>query len=172
LLLKEALVRYHDTHKQMPARLVIHKTSPHNDDEIAGFRDAAESERVSVLDFVSVSNAGTARLYRFGKYAPLRGTLLSLDACTHTLYTTGSVDFYRTYPGLYVPHPLVFRCDRTDATPKDLAAEILALTKMNWNKTQFDGWAPITVLAARSVGAILKYIPDGGHMEPHYSHYM
>ena len=55
------------------------------------------------------------------------------------LYTKGSVDFFSAYPGLYVPKPLGFRCDRVAETPAFLAKEILALTKMNWNNTQFDG---------------------------------
>ena len=34
---------------------------------------------------------------------------------------------------------------------------------MNWNNTQFDGYWPITVRAAREVGNILKYL---GYDEP------
>ena len=32
------------------------------------------------------------------------------------LYTKGSVDFFSAYPGLYVPRPLGFRCDRVAET--------------------------------------------------------
>jgi hypothetical protein len=36
---------------------------------------------------------------------------------------------------------------------------------MNWNNTQFDGHAPITIRAARQVGNILNYVgPDYGHL--------
>lgn len=59
---------------------------------------------------------------------------------------------------MYVPRSLRFRCDRSDQTPVSLAKEILALTKMNWNNTQFDNSEPITLHAARQVGDILKYL--------------
>jgi hypothetical protein len=39
-----------------------------------------------------------------------------------------------------------------------MAAEVLALTKMNWNSTQFDGALPIPIRAARQVGRVLKHL--------------
>ena len=87
-------------------------------------------------------------------------------------YTKGSVDFFSTYPGLYVPRPLGFRCDQVAATPPYLAQEILALTKMNWNNTRFDGGQPITLHCARQVGQILKYFGPNDHYEPYYRFYM
>jgi hypothetical protein len=95
---------------------------------------------------------------------------LSEDA--HILYTKGGVDFFETYPGLYVPRPLSFRCASVEQTPLFLAGEILALTKMNWNNTQFDGKEPITLRAARQVSDILKYVGEDDLLEPHYSFYM
>ena len=53
-----------------------------------------------------------------------------------------------------------------------LAQEILALTRMDWNNTQFDGHVPITVRAAREVGKILKYVSADDPIEPRYAHYM
>jgi hypothetical protein len=55
-----------------------------------------------------------------------------------------------------VPQPLAIRCEQSDLGPRELAEEALALTKMNWNNTQFDGYWPITVRAAREVGNILS----------------
>jgi hypothetical protein len=101
----------------------------------------------------------------------LRGTFLTLDRRTHTLYTRGSVDFLSTYPGTYVPSPLRLLCDDTEQTPYFLANELLALTKMNWNNTQFDNRDPITLRAPRGVGSILKYVEEG-RVQPRYSFYM
>jgi hypothetical protein len=58
------------------------------------------------------------------------------------------------------------------ATAEELARETLALTKMNWNNTQFDGHAPITIRAARQVGNILKYVGPDDPLEPRYANYM
>lgn len=164
--------RYRAVHDTQPARIVIHKTSEFNDGELEGFAAQAAEWQISRADYVSVTKSPSTRLLREGVYPPLRGTLLSLDAKTHLLYTRGSVDFYQTYPGLYIPRPLVFRCDKVQATPKQLAREILALTRMNWNMTQFDGALPITVEAARNVGAVLKYLGDKDEAAAHYRHYM
>ena len=50
--------------------------------------------------------------------------------------------------------------------------EILSLTKMNWNNTQFDGAEPITLRAARQVGSILKYVANDEPVHSRYSFYM
>jgi hypothetical protein len=76
-----------------------------------------------------------------------------------------------SYPGLYVPNPLVLHARRRD-TPDILLRETLAPTKMNWNGTQFDGALPITLKAARQIGDILKYVPDSTTPDPRYRFYM
>jgi hypothetical protein len=65
-LLANGLASYRREHKNMPARLVMHKTSYFNADEKAGFRQAAENEKLNVLDLVSVRRSG-ARILRAGK---------------------------------------------------------------------------------------------------------
>jgi hypothetical protein len=171
-LLAQALKRYRDEHGSAPARVVLHKTSPFNAAEREGFASAADDERIGHLDFVSVTERDAPRLYRRGAYPPLRGSFLSLSDKEHIIYTRGSVDYFATYPGMYVPRPLQFRCDEVMSTSRTLAREILALTKMNWNKAQFDQSEPITVSAARGVGDILKYVEDDHTIESRYSYYM
>lgn len=170
-LLTDALNRYRDEHKTLPARIVLHRSSGCNADEIDGFTQAARSKDIEYLDIVSIAPSHT-RLFRTGSYPPLRGTFVSLDDRTHILYTRGSVDFFETYPGMYIPRPRLFRCDATEQTPRFLAQEILGLTKMNWNNTQFDGADPITIRASRQVSAILKYIEKDGYVAPFYRFYM
>ncbi len=97
---------------------------------------------------------------------------MRLDEREAVVYTKGSVEFFRTYPGMYVPRPLLVRCQEMNESLALLAEEILALTKMNWNNTQFDGGEPITVGAARRVGDILKYVPSTHPIAPRYSFYM
>jgi argonaute-like protein implicated in RNA metabolism and viral defense len=54
----------------------------------------------------------------------------------------------------------------------DLAAEVLALTKMNWNSTQFDQRLPIPIHAARQVGRVLKHVSYGEREQSDYPFYM
>jgi hypothetical protein len=170
-LLQRALSIYRREHRTMPARLVCHKSSYFSDDEIAGFRDAAQTERIDALDLVSMRKSRT-RLYRQGSYPPLRGTYLELDASESLLYTNGSVDFYRSYPGLYVPRPLSLTWDAVQQAPAKLLREVLALTKMNWNTTVFANTEPITICAARVVGDIMRYVKADDPVQEGYSHFM
>jgi hypothetical protein len=170
-LLNNALAEYRLHHKNFPARVVLHKTSAFNRDELDGFRASISENKIDLYDLLSVSDS-FMRLFRNGAYPPLRGTLLELDPKVHVLYTRGSIPFFETYTGKYPPLPFLFRCEETTETSKTLAEEILALTKMNWNNTQFDGREPITVRAAKQVGSILKYIDKDGLVEARYSFYM
>lgn len=171
-LLSNALSLYRREHRTLPARVVLHKTSRYLPEEFDGFQDALDKHGIDTAEFISFDDRSGTRLFRYGKYPPLRGTLLSLDDHTCILYTRGSIDFFSTYPGMYIPRPLKFRCESTEETPRALAQEILALTKMNWNNTQFDRGEPITIRAARQVGRILKYVDKNDIVESHYRFYM
>jgi hypothetical protein len=59
---------------------------------------------------------------------------------------------------MYVPRALEFTLDDGETSPVELAKELLDLSKLNFNNTQFDSGDPITVRAARRVGDILKHV--------------
>ncbi len=170
-LLVQALTLYRHEHRNFPARVVVHKTSRFNEAEKAGFNTAADDLRIDQIELMWVSSGDRLRLYRSGDNAPLRGTLLDLGD-RHVLYTKGSVDSDGVYPGLYVPTPVALRPITADHQPEELAAETLALTKMNWNDTQLDQWLPITVRAAHQVATILKHAQPGEPIAARYAHYM
>jgi hypothetical protein len=173
-ILIECMTRYRDEHKTLPARLVLHKTSYFDAQEIAGIAQALQQERVQMADMLSIRKS-SIRLFRDGLYPVLRGTHVELGGPRHLLYTRGSIPFFETYPGLYVPRALEVLCDRVEQGRETLCREILSLTKMNWNNTQFDMREPITVRAARCVGDILKYVPEtvpADQIARRYSFYM
>ena len=70
-LLKSALQIYQREHKNFPARIVIHKSSKHNGDEINGFENAMRDHSIGpeLADFVSVTPSST-RLFRGNHYPP------------------------------------------------------------------------------------------------------
>lgn len=170
-LLSAALKTYRGEHKTQPARVVLCKTSSFSDDELSGFRGALDDLNIETADLMNIGETHT-RLFRIGEYPPLRGTLLLKDSRKAALYTRGSIDFYETYPGMYVPRPLGITFADTTTSPRALAEELLALTKLNWNNTQFDNINPIIVTAARKVGRILRYVPDTEVPQTRYSYYM
>jgi hypothetical protein len=128
---------------------------------------------IGLVDFLYLHES-FIRLYRQNTYPPLRGTLWHLEDRRAVLYTKGSVPFYETYPGTYPPKSLYMDCDYAQRSIKELARECMALSKMNWNNTRFDGQLPITLRAARQVGTILKYLEgaDAGKISPSYRFYM
>lgn len=170
-LISMSLREYYEAVKIYPKRLVIHKTSNFNQDEIYGFTQAAKDANVYQMDLTTIQPA-RFRLYRNGKYPPLRGTLLQLSDDKHLLYTRGSVPYFETYTGKYIPSPIEVRIYNHDESPDLICDEIFALTKMNWNNTQFDRKFPITIECARNVGEILKYLNPSEPMQLKYSFYM
>lgn len=170
-LIGDALARYRDVHKHLPARIVVHKSSPFSAEEREGAKRAIRDAQIEIYDLVHITGSDI-RLYRDGVYPPLRGTFLQTSGSTGVLYTKGSVPFFETYPGMYVPRPISVRIAAGERTPLAHAKEILALTKMNWNSTQFDGGMPLTLTAAYNVGRVLKHCKATQRIEPRYSFYM
>jgi hypothetical protein len=170
-LLTQSLKEYYDAVKIYPKRLVLHKTSNFNEDEVYGFTQAARELHINQIDLVSIQ-VSDLRLYRAGNYPPMRGTHFRMSDKHHLLYTRGSVPYYETYPGRYIPRAIELKLEAYDESPNVICDEILALTKMNWNNTQFDRQMPITIECARNVGEILKYLEPDDQMQLKYSFYM
>lgn len=170
-LFKAGLGEYRVALKSYPARVVVHKSSSYFSDELAGFKAAGEDLGIDTIDFVTVLDS-KLRLLRDGAYPVYRGTSVQLTRSQTVLYTRGSVWYYRTYPGLYIPQPIEIRIAESNESPNFLAREILGLTKMNWNNTQFDGKYPVTLGCARKVGEVLKYVGADEHAPVRYAYYM
>lgn len=170
-LMKRSLKAYFDQHHHYPARIIILKTSRFENHEAEGFQEALTEASVAYSDLIWVSESSPITLYRDGDYPPLRGTTVRFgnDAI---VFTRGSNPVYRTYPGLRMPRPLMLRPYCNDTPITEIAAEVLALTKMNWNTTQFDGALPIPIRAAHEVGKVLKYVPIGQRSATDYTRYM
>lgn len=170
-LIRRSIKAYQGQHHHPPARVIIMKTSRFQPKEAEGIDQALSEVNISYRDLVWVTESAPITLFREGDYPPLRGQLIGVgrDAL---LFTRGSVPYYRTYPGLRIPRPLFIRPYSLDTPIVDVARDVLALTKMNWNSTQFDGALPITIRAARQVGRVLKYVPFGQKEATEYPYYM
>ena len=172
-LLLGALDAYRREHRTMPARVVLHKSSAFTADEIEGFEGGTDERQIDTLEMAWITTSDGARLFRGGHQAPpLRGTMLGLSDRELVLYTTGSVEFYATYPGHYVPQPIGIRPTRPVRSPRETCAETLALTKMNWNQTRLDEQLPVTLRTANKVKAILRFCPPEQAVATRYAHYM
>ena len=155
-LVRLTLSRYKDEMKQMPNRVVIHKSSRYWPDEREGFEDALSA--VHSYDLLALNPVNDTRLIRDGKYPVFRGTHVQLGA-QHLFYTTGFIPCLNTYPHGHVPSPLMVFEHYGDSDIRNLLDEVLALTKMNWNTASFAGLLPITLQFSRVVGQIMTEIP-------------
>ena len=115
--------RYQAEQKQLPKRVVIHKTSRFEPQERSGFEGALK-KRGCLYDLVSLTPTSSARLLRAGQYPPLRGTLFSVGAISY-LYTTGYLPALGKYPHGHVPSPLQVADHVGDTAKADLLREVM-----------------------------------------------
>jgi hypothetical protein len=170
-LIIDALTEFKLVHHHLPARLVAHKSSAFSEAEREGFMAGAEEKEVSHLELLWVQSGSGPRLFRSGQLPPLRGTVLELQRDSMLVYTRGSIPFFRTYPGMYVPAPIQLRSGG-DVDLTRAAIEVLGLSKMNWNNAQLDEREPLTLRTARRVGGILKHSSLGQPFATRYAYYM
>ncbi|MHB1261754.1 MAG: argonaute/piwi family protein [Thermoplasmatota archaeon] len=139
-----------------PTRVVVHKSSPFTEDEIAGLDAALPAG--TAADYVSIDGGRSVRFFHAESgYPPLRGTMVYDDPRDGAfLYTTGFVPALRTYPGSSVPAPIGFRAARLDTSLDQVAADLMALTRLDWNSTDFCTRQPVTISVSRKVGSILS----------------
>ncbi|TFE25096.1 hypothetical protein E0F15_20450 [Frankia sp. B2] len=171
-LILGALTIYRREHHTLPARVVVHKSSRFTEGETEGFCAAADEKEIHALDLIWITNSEGAMLFRPGDAPPLRGTFMSISEDEHLLYTRGSVEFYSVYPGMYVPRPLGIRPAQRSVSSTEIASEILALSKINWNQSRLDGKFPITLQTAEQVKQVLRFCDPEKEIATRYAQYM
>ncbi len=170
-LVERSVNTYRRHHRHAPARLVIMKTSRFRSTEIEGIDAALDEVGVELSDSVWVQESSSIMLMREGSYPVLRGTFADFGG-RGLLYTRGSVPYYRTYPGQRAPRPLLLvPHPGGDSTIEQIAREVFAMTKVNWNTTQFDQKLPAPIRAARNVGRVLKHVGSERDVQADFRHY-
>lgn len=170
-LMEMVLARYQRERRQMPRRVVVHKTSRYWPGEREGFTSVLRG-RVAEYDLMALSPQSAVRLITASKYPPLRCTRFSVGDLDY-LYTTGFIAALNEFHAMHVPSPLQVADHVGQDTPRQtLLWEVLALTKMNWNSAQFGGLLPITLRFSRLVGDIMREIPPDRDPLPQFKYYM
>jgi hypothetical protein len=170
-VLADAISVYKEHHdNQFPNRIVIHKSSMYLDDERRGFMKACAD--VPKYDFISVSDGREVFFYRNGEKAVLRGTCISLENESFLVYTKGYVPYQRAYLGPRVPKPLEITQHFGDTTQDEIAKEIMALSRLDWNTADYSSYLPITLKCAYKVGEVLGLVRQGDPIKQQYKFYM
>ena len=107
------------------------------------------------------------RLFRPKASTPvLRGTAILVTQRTGLLWTMGYVPRLASYQGFETPKPLSVEVTHGKADLKQVLADILALTKLNYNACDFASGLPVTLKFADRVGEILMASPRTASAPP------
>lgn len=169
-LVHQVVKTYVKDHGAPPSELFIHARQRFDDDEWAGFSKAVEKSvgrNNTQLIGVRIRPTQDLRLFRPSVDVPvLRGTAVMMSRREGYLWTTGYVPRLRTYPGFETPKPILIEVNRGNADLKTVMADVLALTKVNYNACDYASGLPVTLKFADHVGEILTASPRGMDAPP------
>jgi hypothetical protein len=173
-LLGRAVNLYQHQHSgQLPRRVILHKSTPWKKYETEGAFDAVG--RVRDVDLVQVQEDNPWRGVRGtgkGKTGsadswPLhRGTMLYLSGTELLLWTQGNAPSVSRTGGNYykegrgVPHPVVLKRFAGHSSAEEVAGDVLALSKMDWNNDGLYNRSPVTLAYAAHLARIMKMLRD------------
>ncbi len=140
-----------------PKELFIHGRTEIDDEEWVGFQKGAGSD-TKVIG-IKIRPVSDMKLFRMQEHPVLRGIACIVGERKAYLWTRGMIPRLRTYPGREVPNPLVVDICRGNADLRTVLADILALTKLNYNACVFGDGLPVTLKFANAVGEILTAGP-------------
>jgi hypothetical protein len=170
---RRVLDAYLERNGSSPQRIVVHKSSRFWDEEEAGFNTAFKD--VPVLQLASLGPS-SVRLLTHATYPPARGTLLSVNDARHFLFTSGYIRELQTYPGPHIPVPVevIVHGHHAFGDVRQIAAEALALGRLNWNTSDLRSSQPVTLAFARRVGGIMaEYgLLSADEPDSNYRYYM
>ncbi len=157
-LIKLVVGEYARIHKEPPKEVFIHGRSRFDDPEWKGFQRACP-DGTKVVG-IRIRKSDELKLYRLARQPVLRGTYYEVTPRKAYLWTKGYVPRFNTYPGFEVPNPLAVNIDWGEADLKIVLADILALTKVNFNGCNFADGLPVTLKFADAIGEILTAAPN------------
>jgi hypothetical protein len=140
-----------------PRELFIHGRTRFSNDEWEGFLAAVPST-TSVCG-IRISRSDEFKLFRPGKMPVIRGTTVRESERVAFLWTSGFVPELATYPGWEVPNPLRLEICRGQAELHTVVADVLQLTKLNFNACIYGDGLPVTLRFADAIGEILTAAP-------------
>ena len=169
-LIGVALQSYRDRFDSPPKEMFVHGRVRFVDDEWQGFLDAAG--KTTAVVGITIGEGDRLKLFSTSTNPVLRGTAWIGTERSAYLWTRGFVPRLRTYPGLEVPNPLQIRIARGNADINVVLADVLALTKLNYNACSYADGLPVTLKFANAVGEILTAGPTKGTPPLPFKHYI
>ncbi|MFC5494611.1 argonaute/piwi family protein [Nocardioides caricicola] len=158
----------------MPQRFVIHKESHWRDNEIEGVFDAwGAADNIECVSLqqtrwraVELKGPGTtATGPEPATMAVRRGTIQQYDGHSGLLWTRGPgpvgiTGKYFSPDGKSLPRPIAFTRYTGSGDLSLLAADILALTKLDWNNDSPYNQLPVTLGYAQKLAEVVSNVPE------------
>ena len=165
------LEAYQRSHGKPPAEVFIHGLTHFNDEEWAGFTEAAP-QGTSIVG-VQIREGREFKLFRPGSRPVLRGTAFVQYDRGGYLWTRGYIPYLQTYMGREAPNPLRINLLRGEADLSTVMQDIMGLTKLNFNSCTYADGLPVTLRFANMVGEILTAGPKHDRTAPlPFKHYI
>lgn len=158
----------------MPQRFVIHKETPWREEEIEGVYDAwgaahtVECITLHKSPWRGVELKGKGDTTTGPKPATMaikRGTLQLFDGSSGLLWTRGPSQVgkegqYYSPDGKSLPRPIAFTRYTGEGDLDLLAADILALTRLDWNNDSPYNPYPVTLGYAQKLARVISNVPQ------------
>jgi len=153
--------------------IFVHCRSTINREAFEGYSEACpDGVRLVGIRVRRDSDRPGFRLYRLGRMPVLRGTMLRLDERSCYLWASGFKPRIGTYDGYDVPIPLRIDVQYGQVPIEEVASDILALTKLNYNTCKIGESEPVTIRYSDAVGEILVSNPDIKTASPKFKFYI
>lgn len=153
---------------KLPKRVVIHKRTPFQEDEIKGITEALAQANITNVDLITITIEKNIRcLDQFfyngqaknSNFPLRRGTCMKLSDTECLLWTHGVVDSIKAGRSYYsggkgIPSPLRISKFYGAGSMKTICNEILGFTKMNWNSFNFYTKLPATIDTSNTLAQV------------------
>ena len=143
-LLSGTLKTYNDLEGPPLKEIFLHCRSGLSSQEFVGFQEACP-QGVKLVGIRVRPERFQVRLYREGKRPVIRGTFLSINERMGYLWASGFKPRLGTYDGWETPVPLRIDIQHGDASLRQVATDILSLSKLNYNAARLGDREPVTI---------------------------
>lgn len=170
-LLSGTLRAYYEQKGKTLKEIFLHSRSLIEDAEWNGYKDACPSD-VKIVGIRVRGESNGFQLYRDGDWILQRGTYWEVNEKTAYLWANGFKDGILTYDGTELPVPLRIDIQHGNSNIRQVAQDILALTKLNYNECKYGDSAPVTIGFSNKVGEILVSNPTVHGAKPNFKFYI
>ena len=172
---------FFEAHMKLPERVVLHKRTPFLKDERDGLVDGLSG--LKSIDMLEIQIDGALRYVASvqgghgsvneDNYPVHRGTTLKLDDFTALLWNHGATTALnprlRYYQGKRrIPAPLLIRRHAGQTDLNQAAAEVLGLSKMDWNSFDLYKKLPATLQSSNEIARIGSMLQRFGALSYDY----